>query len=147
METPKTRILIVEDNSDDEAILMRQLKKAQLDQHVKVISDGKNALEYLTDGNPASKELIAVFLDLNLPSLSGLQLLEKVRAHEPTRNLPVIVMTSSNSPTDLGKCQKLGVSCYVQKPITYATFTKAVADSFHAPSTKTGPISGKPKVE
>ena len=141
METPKTRILIIEDNPDDEALLMRQLQKAQLHQQVKVIGDGKTALEYLTDINSRCEELVAIFLDLNLPSLSGLQLLEKMRSYDRIGHLPVIVMTSSNAPTDLEKCQKLGVSCYVQKPITFTTFSKAVADSFHAPLTKTGLIS------
>lgn len=145
METQKTRILIVEDNADDEALLMRQLQKAQLHQHVKVIADGKAAVEFLTDNDSRCDELIAVFLDLKLPSISGLHVLEKVRSHDRTRNLPVIVMTSSNAPTDLERCRQLGVSCYVQKPITFATFTKAVADSFHAPKTQTGSLAPKPK--
>ncbi len=144
METPKTRILIVEDNPDDEALLMRQLQKAQLDQHVRVISDGQAALDYLTDGHSAGENLVAIFLDLNLPSLSGLQLLERVKTHDGLKHLPVIVMTSSNAPSDLEKCQKLGVSCYVQKPVTFTTFTKAVADSFHSPMNKTS-LSPRPK--
>jgi CheY-like chemotaxis protein len=144
METQKTRILIVEDDADDEALLMRQLQKAQLHQHVKVIADGKAAVEFLTDNDSRCDELIAVFLDLKLPSISGLHVLEKVRSHDRTRNLPVIVMTSSNAPTDLERCRQLGVSCYVQKPITFATFTKAVADSFHAPKTQTGSLAPKP---
>jgi CheY-like chemotaxis protein len=145
METSKTRILIVEDNPDDEALLMRQLQKAHLDQHVKVIGDGRAALEYLTDTNAQCEELVAIFLDLSLPSMSGLLLLEKVRAHDRIGHLPIIVMTSSNASRDLEQCQKLGVSCYLQKPITITTFTKAIADSFHAPLTKTGPISTRLK--
>jgi two-component system, response regulator len=128
----RTRILIVEDNPDDEALLLRQLKKAQLDQHVMVIADGKVAVEYLNGGAAHDEQIIALFLDLNLPKISGLHILEQVRANERTRALPVIVMTSSNSPQDLERCHQLGVSCYVQKPITFATFSKAIADSFHS---------------
>jgi two-component system response regulator len=145
METPKTRILIVEDNPDDEALLMHQLRKAQLHQHVKVIGDGQAAFDFLTATDSRCEELVAMFLDLQLPSMSGLDLLEKVRSHDRIANLPVIVMTSSNSPADLEKCQKLGVSCYVQKPVTFTTFSKAIAESFHAPLTKAGPLSPTPK--
>lgn len=135
-ELPKTRILIVEDNSDDGELLMRQLKKAQLGEQVRVIKDGRLALEFLSE--PDSEHLIALFLDLKLPSVSGLELLEKIRRQDRIQNLPVIIMTSSNSPKDLQKCQDLGVSSYVQKPITVAAFTKAVADIFHRPQAKAG---------
>lgn len=128
----QTRILIVEDNPDDEVLLLRQLRKAQLDQHVKVISDGKEAVEYLNSTDRHGDEILALFLDLNLPGINGLHILERVRANPRIRGLPVIVMTSSNSPEDLERCHQLGVSCYVQKPITFATFSKAIADSFQS---------------
>ena len=135
MKADKTRIVIVEDNAADLALLMRHLKKAKFDKHVKVISDGKAAFEWLSGGDQPGKDLIAVFLDLSLPSISGLRVLEMIRSNEGTRHLPVIVMTGSVDPEDLNKCRQLGVSCYVQKPITVATFTKAVADIFHSPAT------------
>jgi two-component system, response regulator len=134
-----TRILIVEDNLDDGDLLVRQLKKAQLYQHVKVIHDGKAALDFLTDLLSPCEELIAVFLDLTLPSMPGIEVLRKFRSHDRTRHLPVIVMTSSNAPTDLDQCQKLGVFSYVQKPVSYTAFTKAIADSFHSPVRKGQP--------
>jgi CheY-like chemotaxis protein len=125
----KTRILIVEDNLDDVELLMRQLKKANLKEQVKVISDGHLALEFLTLSE--SEHLVALFLDLKLPSLNGLELLEKIRTHEKMQHLPVIVMTSSNSPEDLQKCKELRVLNYVQKPVTFEAFQKAVASTFH----------------
>ena len=130
---PKTRILIVEDNPDDEALLIRQIKKAQLDEQVKVIRDGRQALDFLMLSE--AEHLVAMFLDLKLPSLSGLHLLEKLRALSRSRHLPVIVMTSSNSPADLQKCEALGVSSYVQKPVSFTAFSKAIADTFHRPQT------------
>jgi len=135
MKAEKIRIVIVEDNAADLGLLMRHLKKAKFDKHVKVISDGKAAFEWLSGGDQPGKDLIAVFLDLSLPSISGLRVLEMIRSNEGTRHLPVIVMTGSVDPEDLNKCRQLGVSCYVQKPITVATFTKAVADIFHSPAT------------
>jgi CheY-like chemotaxis protein len=128
----KPRILIVEDNADDGELLMRQIEKAQLAEQVKVINDGRAAMSFLADVNSQARHLIAMFLDLKLPSMSGLDLLVHVRACEQVRHLPVIVMTSSNSPDDLQKCRELGVSTYVQKPVTFPAFTKAIADTFHS---------------
>ena len=129
MESSKTRILIIEDNPDDGALLMRQLKKAQLGEQVKMIGDGRQALDFLMLAE--ADHLIAIFLDLKLPNLSGLLLLQKVRADDRRKHLPVIVMTSSNSPKDLESCKELGGSSYVQKPVTFTAFSKAVADTFH----------------
>src|ERR1700733_7961053 len=118
LKTQPTRILIVEDNSGDDTLLLRQLQKAELGQHIKVIHDGKIAADYLTGIHSSCEELVAIFLDLDIPSMDGLQLLEKVRSHDRTRHLPVIVMTTSDNPETLEQCRKWGVSCYVPKPVT-----------------------------
>lgn len=126
------RILIIEDNPDDEALLMRQLKKADLEKHVFSINDGKKALDYLMDERRKGEHLSAIFLDLKLPRLGGLDLLKAIRSNERIRHLPIIIMTSSNEPEQLEKCRELGVACYVQKPLTFSSFAKAFADTFHA---------------
>jgi two-component system, response regulator len=126
------RILIVEDNPDDEALLMRQLKKADMDKHVMIIRDGHEAAEYLTGDEFNLDACKAVFLDLDLPRVSGMQLIELIRRNERTSELPVVVMTSTTSPEALEKCRMLGVSCYVPKPLTFSSFAKAFADTFHA---------------
>ncbi len=125
------RILIIEDDPDDEAILLRQLRKAQLDGQVRVIADGDRALNYLSDAKYRCEDLIAVFLDLHLPTLGGIKLLEAIRAADRLRHLPVIVMTSANAQDELDKCRALGVVSYVAKPISFAAFLKAIADTFH----------------
>ena len=125
-----TRILIIEDNPDDEALVLRELEKADMAEHVLVIRDGAKALRFLSAENFASEEFAAVFLDLKLPNVSGLKVLETIRHQERTRALAVIVMTSSNSPEELDRCRQLGVSCYVSKPLTFSSFAKAFADSF-----------------
>ncbi len=142
MPKPK-QIVIIEDNVDDEALLLRQLKKAELDGHIKVIHDGEEALEYLTDPRLASEELAAVFLDLRLPKVDGLTILEVIRADDRLRDIAVIVMTSSNSPEELEKCKGFGVSNYVSKPLTFSSFAKAFADTFQArrESLESGPLS------
>lgn len=92
------QILLVEDDSADEISLMRQLKKADLAPHIKIIHDGGQALDYLTDERYHCEEFAAVFLDLKLPTVDGLQLLETIRTNDRTSRLPVIVMTSESSP-------------------------------------------------
>ncbi len=129
----RPRILILEENSGDEGLLMRHLQKANLAHFVKVITDGKAALDYLDAEAAQGGKLIALFLDLKLSQMSGLDVLEVIRSREECRRLHVIVMTSSNDPRDLAKCRSLGVSCYVQKPMVFASFIKAVADNFHVP--------------
>jgi len=126
------RILIIEDNPDDEALLLRQLKKALLDGQVRVIADGNRALNYLTDAKYRCEDLVAVFLKLNLPTGGGgHKLLEAIRTADRLKHLPVIVMTSHNAQEELDKCRALGVSAYVSKPVSFSAFVKAIADSFH----------------
>lgn len=135
----QVRVLVVEDNADDRELLLRQLRKTSMADQVKFISDGKEALHYLTVPDPRQvEELIAIFLDLNLPSLSGLDLLRTLRERDCLK-APVIVMTSSNDPRDLEECRRLNVTQYVSKPVTFTSFSKAVADIFHLPRAGDGP--------
>jgi CheY-like chemotaxis protein len=127
------RVLVVEDNADDRELLLRQLRKSGMDSHVKFISDGKEALDFLTRPGELADELIAIFLDLRLPSLSGIELLRRLRGQEHLQDVPVIVMTSSIDPNDLEECRRLKVTNYVSKPVTFTSFSKAVADVFHLP--------------
>ncbi len=128
------KVLVIEDNADDRELLMRQLRKSGLGEHVKFISDGKEALTLLTGPEaPPPNDLIIILLDLRLPSLSGLELLRRLRALPRFKALPVTVMTSSNDPRDLEECRRLNVLNYLTKPVTFDSFSKAVADMFHPP--------------
>lgn len=125
------RILLIEDDANDVEIVMEQLKRAKFESHVKVITNGRLAINYLFDEKEECESLIAIFLDLKLPSISGIKILEKLRADDRLRHLHVIVMTNSSDPNDLKKCRDLGVTHYLPKPIMLTAFIKAVADSFH----------------
>jgi two-component system response regulator len=117
----RARILVIEDNEDDELLLLRILRQSRLASHVEVVRDGKKALDYLTHH------------EAKIPSIHGLKLLAMIRANDRLSHLPVIVMTSSNSPEDLLECQRLSVVSYVQKPVSLASFSKAIADILPLP--------------
>lgn len=126
------KVLVIEDNPDDRELLRRQLNKSGLDEHVKFISDGQEALDLLTGPNALPPDdLIIILLDLRLPSLSGLELLRRLRALPRFQSLPVTVMTSSNDPRDLEECHRLNVLNYLTKPVTFDSFSNAVASVFH----------------
>ena len=138
--TPKppeiVRVLVVEDNDDDRELLLRQLRKTRTDNHVKFLSDGKEALEYLSSLPPSVPfcDLMAIFLDLKLPSMSGLEILRRIKKIPRVQNVPVIVMTSSINPKDFEECQRLKVASFVPKPITFESFSKAITGLVHLPS-------------
>jgi two-component system response regulator len=127
---PAMRILVVEDNPLDQELLRIQLQKAEMGNNVTFVSDGLKALELLTDldGKSFRQSLMAIFLDVHLPGMSGIELLRRIRALPDMMNLPVIVMTSSNDPRDMAECQRLGAT-FVPKPVTYSSFFNAVADT------------------
>lgn len=126
------RVIVIEDNEDDRILLLRQLKNANMSEKIKFISDGQEALDYFQTHTAAlAQSLMVVFLDLKLPSVSGLEVLRAIRNEAALAHVPVIVMTSSNNPKDLEECQALRVAQWVDKPITFDTFSRAIADTFH----------------
>jgi two-component system, response regulator len=123
-------ILLVEDNARDEALTLRALKKSNIVNEVVVARDGVEALDYLfATGNHAGRDLDTmpklIMLDLKLPKVNGLQVLERIRHDERTRRLPVVVFTSSNEEEDLIHSYNLGANSYVRKPVDFEQFLEA----------------------
>jgi two-component system response regulator len=119
-------LLLVEDNASDEALALRALGKQGLEQAVAVARDGEEALQFLL-GPDAPKQLPqAVLLDLKLPKIDGLQVLQALRADPRTRMLPVTILTSSSEDADLTRSYELGANSYVRKPVDFEDFARTI---------------------
>jgi two-component system, response regulator len=119
-------LLVVEDNPTDEKLLLRAFAKWNLANDVAVAHDGVEALEYLHGAASEGRLLPAlVLLDLKLPRIDGLEVLRRIRAHERTRVLPVVILTSSREEEDLARSYSLGANAYVRKPVNFADFVEA----------------------
>lgn len=124
-------ILIVEDNDSDEALILRALKKNNILNRIVVARDGAEALDYLFAtgayaGRDASELPQVVLLDLNLPKVSGLDVLRRIRADARTKLLPVVILTSSKEERDLLTGYASGANSYVMKPVGFTEFSEAV---------------------
>jgi two-component system response regulator len=124
-------ILLVEDNADDELLTLRALKKNNIRNEVVVARDGSEALDYLFGtGVHAGRDLSAmpqiILLDLKLPKVDGFEVLNRVRASEITRFLPVVILTTSNEDQDRIRGYDLGANSFVRKPVEFEKFIEAV---------------------
>ena len=124
-------ILLVEDNSDDELLTLRALKKNNIRNEVVVARDGSEALDYLFGtGIHAGRDLTVmpqiILLDLKLPKVDGFEVLSRVRSSETTKFLPVVILTTSNEDQDRIRGYGLGANSFVRKPVEFDKFIEAV---------------------
>lgn len=126
------RILLVEDSANDIELTLSALEENHLANEVVVARDGQEALDYLmrqgiyklrAPGNPA-----VVLLDLKLPKLNGLEVLERLKTHPELRTVPVVMLTSSREEQDLIRSYNLGVNAYVVKPVAFEEFVSALRE-------------------
>ncbi|MBU2511325.1 response regulator [bacterium] len=127
----RKRILVVEDNSVDELLTMRALKQCNMADAVQMAKDGDEALEYLfATGKYEERDVNdlpeIVILDLKLPTISGLEVLERIRENESTKLLPVIILTSSDQEEEKIESYRLGANSFVRKPMQFSDFIMAV---------------------
>lgn len=125
-------ILLVEDNRQDEALILRALHKVNLANRVEVVRDGQQALDYLSGAGEFAHRRDAalpaiVMLDINLPRVSGIEVLAALRAAPRTRLLPVVMLTSSDEEQDVVRSYENGCNSFVRKPLDFSQFAETVA--------------------
>jgi two-component system, response regulator len=124
-------ILLIEDNPDDEELILKALRESNIVNGITVIRDGAEGLDYLfsqglhTGRDPENMPTV-VLLDLKLPKLSGLQVLQRMRADARTALIPVVVLTSSSEEEDILTSYRLGANSYIRKPVSFDGFAEAV---------------------
>jgi two-component system response regulator len=132
MDLNEVEILLVEDNPTDAELTIRALKKNNLANRLFWVKDGAEALDFLfASGDYSHRNLEGlpklVLLDLRMPKVDGLEVLQKIKANERTKSIPVVVLTSSKEDRDVVESYKLGVNSYVSKPVEFEEFTEAVS--------------------
>jgi two-component system response regulator len=125
-------ILLVEDNPDDVELTLRAFRKSKIANEIVVAHDGVEALDYLfATGEHAGRDNSPlpqlVLLDLKLPRIDGLQVLERIRANPKTKLMPVVILTSSTEQPDLKTSYSLGANSYIRKPVDFQEFVVAVS--------------------
>lgn len=118
-------LLLVEDNDDDRFLTMRTLKKLPLTLQIEVAKNGDEALQRLLSPEGAIPSL--VLLDLQLPKIGGINLLNRLRARFSSHELPVIILSSSDNPVDINLCREMGISGYLSKPLDPVELQKHLA--------------------
>ncbi len=124
-------ILLVEDNPNDVKLALRAFKKHHLANHVEVARDGAAALDFIFctgpyEGRSIENQPRVILLDLKLPKVSGLEVLERIKADPRTASIPVVVLTSSSQEQDMVESYRLGVNSYIRKPVAFTKFSEVV---------------------
>lgn len=132
MSDQTKRILLVEDSPNDVELTLTALERHNLTNEVVVVSDGEQALDYLYRRGHfklrAVGDPVVVLLDLKLPKIDGLEVLERVRRDPQFQTLPVVMLTSSREEQDIVRSYKLGVNAYVVKPVAFHDFVNAITE-------------------
>jgi len=133
MENSAIEILFVEDNLSDAEMTLRALRKSNLANHIIHLDNGERALEFLFgkgefEGRDINNKPKVILLDIKMPKVDGIEVLEIIKAHELTKKIPVVILTSSNENPDIIKCYALGANSYIVKPVVFENFVNAIND-------------------
>ena len=126
-------ILLVEDNPDDAMLAIMALKESRIVNHIVHLKDGAEALDYIFhEGEyanlPIDSHPKVILLDIKMPKVNGIEVLRRVKADERTKEIPVVIFTSSDEDPDVEECYKVGVNSYVVKPLDFDQFKKVIND-------------------
>jgi two-component system, response regulator len=133
MGNSQIEILLVEDNVDDAEMTIHALRKNNLANKLIHMKDGEEALDFLLGtGKFAGRDLSIkpslILLDLKMPKVDGMEVLEKVKSNDDTKKIPVVILTSSKEDPDVTRCYELGANSYIVKPVEFEGFVKAVSE-------------------
>lgn len=133
MQNIEIDILLVEDNLNDAELAMRALLKNKIVHNIIHLKNGIEALDFLFGtgsykGRDINKKPKLILLDLKMPMVDGIEVLEKIKSNEQTKDLPVVMLTSSKENPDISRSYSLGANSYIVKPVDYDGFIKAVSD-------------------
>ena len=133
MKTQGISIILVEDNPEDVELTLRAFKKNNIANHIVVLRDGEEVLDYLFvrgkfRRRPAQQQPKLILLDLKLPKVSGLEVLQAIKADKALSMIPVVVLTSSREEVDLIRSYRLGVNSYIVKPVDFDQFMDVVRE-------------------
>lgn len=134
MENIEVEILLIEDSKLDAELTLRALTKNRIANRVVHINDGAAALDFLFgtgvyEGRNIQNKPKLILLDLKMPKVDGMQVLERIKSNDATKRIPVVVLTSSKENPDIEKCYDLGANSYIVKPVGFDNFTTAIATS------------------
>lgn len=123
-------ILLVEDNSEDVELTLHTLRKENLANNIHVVRDGEEAVEFLfsdcAHSQHSLESLRLILLDLKLPKINGMEVLQRIKEEERTKSIPVVILTSSKEERDLVNGYGLGVNSYIQKPVDFDQFRETI---------------------
>ncbi len=134
MEEAKIEILLIEDNASDAELAIRALKKNKIASSIIHLKDGARAIDFLfgkgefEKRNTNSKPKI-ILLDLKMPKVDGIEVLRKIKTDELTKNIPVVVLTSSKEVSDLEKAYSNGANSYIVKPVDFDDFSRVITET------------------
>lgn len=118
-------ILLIEDSLSDSEMTIRVLTKNHLAKNLIHVEDGAAALDYIFGGDQIKKPKV-IILDLNMPKISGLEVLHKIRENPKTKFVPIVVLSSSKEPSDVHRCYEMGVNSYLVKPVEFRQFNQTI---------------------
>lgn len=125
-DTQPVTMLLVEDDPGHARLIERNLRRAHITNEIITLTDGDAALAYLFRDEPRHPLPLLILLDLNLPGLSGVQVLERLKTSTLTKHIPVIILTTTDDPHEIERCYALGCNVYLTKPIVYEQFSEAI---------------------
>lgn len=131
MKDSYAEILLIEDNPNDVELMLHVFRKYYLGDHIEVLRDGEEALDYIFGNSGSDKKTLqqkpkVIFLDLKLPKVDGIEVLRRIKGDERTRSIPVVVLTSSREERDIVESQNLYVNSYIVKPVDFDWFEHVV---------------------